>query len=149
MAVYDGSAHSYSGVLLAAKLASSSGVRLHVLSVVPLPAIGLDIASDNAIAASVHSREYLLEALKTDLASRGQHVHLALKVGNQVEEIVQYATEYNVGQIVIGCTFKSLFDRWSARAILHRLIRLAPCPVTLVKDSVMPPNPRNRFALVS
>jgi nucleotide-binding universal stress UspA family protein len=76
----------------------------------------------------------LLESLEADFAARGQAVHLALKIGNPIDEIVQYATEYNVGQIVIGCAFKSLFERWTTRAILHRLVRLAPCPVTLVKD---------------
>jgi nucleotide-binding universal stress UspA family protein len=147
MAVYDGSEVSYSGVLLAAELASRNGVRLHVLSVVPLPKIGLDIATDFGIAASIDSRQHLLEALQSDFVARGQYVHLALKVGNLVEEIIRYATDYNVGQIVIGCAFKSLLDRWSARAILHRLVRLAPCPVTLVKDE---PAPRNsRFAIVS
>ncbi|MFC0400105.1 universal stress protein [Paraburkholderia rhizosphaerae] len=144
MAVYDGSEHSYSGVLLAAELASRNGVRLHVLSVVPLPKIGLDIATDSAIAASVDSRQQLMEALRADFASRGQQVHLALKVGNHVDEIVRYAIEYNVGQIVIGCTFKSWFDRLSAQAVLHRLIRLAPCPVTLVKKEV---TRGSRFAL--
>jgi nucleotide-binding universal stress UspA family protein len=147
LAVYDGSEVSYSGVLLAAEVASRNGVRLHVLSVVPLPKIGLDIATDSAIAASVDSRQHLLEALKADFDARGQYVHLALKVGNPVDEIIRYATEFNVGQIVIGCAFKSLFDRWSARAFLHRLVRLAPCPVTLVKDVVAPRN--GRLALVS
>jgi nucleotide-binding universal stress UspA family protein len=147
LAVYDGSEVSYSSVLLAAEVASRNGVRLHVLSVVSLPAVGLDIATDSAIAASVDSRQYLLESLKADLAARGQYVQLALKIGNPVDEIVRYATEFNVGQIVIGCAFKSLFDRWSARAILHRLVRLAPCPVTLVKDNIAPRN--GRLALVS
>jgi nucleotide-binding universal stress UspA family protein len=131
---------------LAAELASRNGVRFHVLSVVPFPKVGLDIATDSAIAASVDSRQHLLDAPKADLAARGQYAHLALKIGNHVEEIVRYATEYNVGQIVIGCTFKSWFDRWSAQALLHRLIRLAPCPVTLVKEDI---TPRGRLALVS
>jgi nucleotide-binding universal stress UspA family protein len=138
LAVYDGSEVSYGGVLLAAEVASRNGVRLHVLSVVPLPKIGLDIATDSAIAASVDSRQYVLESLEADFAARGQSVHLALKIGNPVDEIVQYATEYNVGQIVIGCALRSLFERWTTRAILHRLVRLAPCPVTFVKDKVAP-----------
>ncbi|GAB7523248.1 universal stress protein [Paraburkholderia sp. 2C] len=147
LAVYDGSEVSYRSVLLAAEIALRNSVRLHVLSVVPLPAIGLDIATDSAIAASVDSRQHLLEALKADFAARGQYVQLALKIGNPVDEIVQYATEFNVGQIVIGCAFKSLFDRWSARALLHRLVRLAPCPVTMIKDDAAPRN--RRLALVS
>ena len=147
LAVYDGSEVSYRSVLLAAEVASRNGVRLHVLSVVPLPSLGLDIATDSAIAASVDSRQHLLETLKDDFAGRGQYVQLALKIGNPVEEIVRYATEFNVGQIVIGCAFRSLLGRWSARAFLHRLVRLAPCPVTLVKDDLAPRN--GRFALVS
>jgi nucleotide-binding universal stress UspA family protein len=146
MAVYDGSEHSYSGVALAAQLASRNGVRLHVLSVVPLPIVGLDIATDIAIAANVDSHEHLLAALQADLAARGQYAQFALKIGNPVDEIVRYATDYNVGQIVIGLTFKSWFDRWAARLMLRRLIRLAPCTVTVVKEDVAP---RGRLALVS
>ncbi|CAB3754480.1 hypothetical protein LMG29739_01938 [Paraburkholderia solisilvae] len=146
MAVYDGSEHSYSGVVLAAQLALRNGVRLHVLSVVPLPIVGLDIATDLAIAANVDSRGHLLEALQADLASRGQYAQMALKIGNPVDEIVRYATEFNVGQIVIGLTFKSWFDRWTTRLMLRRLIRLAPCTITVVKEEVAP---RGRLALVS
>ena len=49
LAVYDGSEVSYRSVLLAAEVASRNGVRLHVLSVVPLPSLGLDIATDIAL----------------------------------------------------------------------------------------------------
>jgi nucleotide-binding universal stress UspA family protein len=140
MAVYDGSPCSYCSVLLAAGLASTNEARLHVLSVVPLPKFGLDIATDAAILASVETCEHLLDSLRTDLTQRGLQFRMTLKCGNLVDETVQYALEYGVGLIVVGCSFRSLFSRWSAHALLKRLVRLAPCPVTMVNESSTPGN---------
>jgi nucleotide-binding universal stress UspA family protein len=133
MALYDGTPCSYRSVLVAARFATMHQARLHVLSVVPLPRFALDIPTDVPISASVDAYEHLLATLGSDLTQRGLQFQLALKLGNLVDEAVRYAVDYGVGLIVVGCSFRSLLARWSSRAMLRRLVRLAPCPVTMVK----------------
>jgi nucleotide-binding universal stress UspA family protein len=135
MALYDGSPCSYRSVLVAARFAATHQVRLHILSVVPLPKFAFDTATDAMLSASVDAYESLLATLEIDLTQRGLQFQLALKVGNLVDEAVRYAAEYGVGLIVVGCSFRSLLGRWSSRALLRRLVRLAPCPVTMVNEA--------------
>jgi nucleotide-binding universal stress UspA family protein len=138
MAVYDGSPCSHRCVLVAAQLATTHQARLHILSVVPLPKYALDIATDATMSASVDAYELLLTRLESDLVQRGLKFQLALKFGNLVDEAVRYAVDYDVGMIVVGCSFRSLLSRWKARAFMQRLVWLAPCPVTMVSEAGTP-----------
>jgi nucleotide-binding universal stress UspA family protein len=130
LAGFNGSECSAQAVLHARDMANQAGARLHVLTVVTVPAFGFDVYMDDLMEERVTRCEQLMEALKARLGECPT-AHLVLRVGDPALELVHHATEYGVGRIVVGCRNR-YFGRWPASRIVRHVLAQAPCPVTII-----------------
>lgn len=132
---------------------SSQDVRLVLLHVIPVPydpplAWGKSIADVRPFSPATQQRlqaERALWRARTALQERGiapERIEWLQRVGTPADEIVKAARELGVDRIVLGSRGNALAPR--IRRVLvgstsRRVMRLAPCPVTLV---VLPRKPR-------
>jgi nucleotide-binding universal stress UspA family protein len=133
LAGFNGSDSSTQAVLHAREMADHLGARLHVLTVVAVPAFGCDVFMDDIMEQRVSHGEQLIESLKTRLGKRAT-THLILRVGNPALELLNHAVEYRVGRIVVGCRSR-YFERWPASRVVRHVVAQAPCPVTVIGGS--------------
>ena len=125
---------------------SSPDVRLVVLHVIPVPydpsfSLGMSVGTIRRFSPASQQRmqaERVLWRARTALQQRGiapeQKVWLQ-RVGTPADEIVKAARELDVDCIVIGSRGNALphkIRRMVVGSTSHRVMRLAPCPVTLV-----------------
>jgi nucleotide-binding universal stress UspA family protein len=134
---------------------SSHDVRLVLLHVIPVPydtslSWGKSIGVLRPFSPTTQQRlqaEHALWRARTALQQQGiapERIEWLQRVGTPADEIVKAARELGVDSIVIGSRGNALAQR--IRRLLvgstsRRVLRLAPCPVTLV---VPPRKPRAR-----
>ncbi len=61
----------------------------------------------------------------------------AIRYGNPVEEIVQYAEKHQIDLLVIGTHGRTGFRRILLGSVAERVVRAAPCPVLTVRDRAL------------
>lgn len=134
---------------------SSPDVRLVVLHVIPVPpdtlhSLGMSSGTFRLFSPTSQQRlqaEHALWRARTALRQQGiapERIEWLQRVGTPADEIVKAARELGVDSIVLGSRGNALAQR--IRRLLvgstsRRVLRLAPCPVTLV---VPPRKPRAR-----
>lgn len=134
---------------------SSQDVRLVLLHVIPVPydtsfSWGKSSGVLRPFSPTTQQRlqaEHALWRARTALQQQGiapERIEWLQRVGTPADEIVKAARELGVDSIVLGSRGNALAQR--IRRLLvgstsRRVLRLAPCPVTLV---VPPPKPRAR-----
>ena len=134
---------------------SPQDARLVLLHVIPVPSDlspvwGKSMTSVRTFSPAPQQRlqaERVLWKVRTALQQRGiapERIEWLQRRGSPADEIVKVARELGVDRIVLGSRGNSLGQR--IRRVLvgstsRRVMRLAPCPVTLV---VLPSKPRTR-----
>src|ERR1700754_3674775 len=126
--VFDGTPRSHNGLAFARDLARENHAQLHILSVMSPAWSTLDLPTDFYAAEVVESRREMLASrlasLKNECLSQGVHTTATLRLGNELVEIVRYAVEYRISQIVIACAYHTIKDRWVSRRMISRLLWL-------------------------
>jgi len=138
---------------------SSQDVCLVLLSVIPVPydpsfSWGKSMTSVRPFSPAPQQRlqaERVLWKARTALQQRGiapERIEWLQRRGTPADEIVKVARELGVDRIVLGSRGNSLAQR--VRRVLlgstsRRVMRLAPCPVTLV----VPPRKRRTGSMVA
>ncbi len=131
----------------------TSDLRLVLLHVIPVPydtsfAWGKSMKSSKPWSPVTQQRlqaEHALWSARTALQQLGispERIELLLRVGTPADEIVKAARELDVSCIVIGSRGNALTQclrRMLVGSTSHRVLRLTPCPVTLVNP---PPKPQ-------
>lgn len=74
------------------------------------------------------------EALKKELADRDRHEgRITIRIGDPGREIVAYAEEVSAGLIVISSHGRSGLKRLLIGSVADRVVRLAHCPVLVLR----------------
>ncbi len=134
---------------------SSHDVRLVLLHVIPVAydpslSLGSSIANVRPFSPAPQQRlqaEHALHKARTALQQRGiapERIEWMQRRGSPADEIVKVARELGVDRIVLGSRGNALAQRIRRMVVgstSRRVVRLAPCPVTLV---VPPRKPRAR-----
>ena len=137
----DFSEFSRLAVTYACAMAERFGAQLHVLHVVPDPAMLVP----EAAVFSVESMQAQSDRLVTDAqkllrqipeGSQGsQPVIRDVRVGAAFLEIIDYAKSQDIDLIVIGTHGRSGLSHILMGSVAERVVRAAPCPVLSVKPS--------------
>lgn len=135
----DFSEFSRPAVNYAVAMAERFGAQLHILHVVPDPAM---LVPDAAVF-TVESMQGQSEKLVADAErmlqqipepSVGvQSITRAVRVGAAFMEIIEYAQSQQIDLIVLGTHGRSGFAHILMGSVAERVVRKAPCPVLSVK----------------
>jgi nucleotide-binding universal stress UspA family protein len=121
-------------------LASSFELRVHLLNVQPAVTAADVTLFTSAKAVEMQRRaagERTLGGAKRALsACRIDHV-AEVAFGSPADEIVRCATASACSKIVMGTRGKGIFTSLIRRSVAHRVVRLAPVPVTLVTPNAV------------
>lgn len=137
----DFSEFSRLAVTYACAMAERFGAQLHVLHVVPDPAMLVP----EAAVFSVESMQAQSDRLVTDARKLlrqipegwqgSQPVIRDVRVGAAFLEIIDYAKSQDIDLIVIGTHGRSGLSHILMGSVAERVVRAAPCPVLSVKPS--------------
>ncbi|MFA7243432.1 MAG: universal stress protein [Sulfuricellaceae bacterium] len=136
-----------------ALIAKRLGAELHLLHVVhplvlypgPDPAIDFQLSHEQALQTAGKTRlDALAVALRQEFAIP---VVTATRIGRTHTEITDYAAVTTVGLVVIGARGESTLLDLLIGSTASRLLRLATCPVLIVKNPKVEPY-RNAIAAV-
>ena len=124
----------------ACALAGQFEVELHLLHVLqdltllmlPEPATALALPASFLETCETEAKSTLARLLDPSWCA-GRRVVYATRTGNPALEIDRYATETDIGLIVIGTHGRSGFSHVLLGSIAERVVRRAPCPVLTVR----------------
>lgn len=130
----DGSDGAFKALAFALDLAETSRARLHMLSVEELSdlATSIDEVIEEKAAADRRFQEVVERA---EALARLKRVTMTVHVmtGHPVGKIVDYLNEHDVDLLVVGFMGHSALYERIIGGTAERLVRLAPCTVTVVK----------------
>jgi nucleotide-binding universal stress UspA family protein len=107
--------------------------HLHVVHVLPVleandPGVIWHMIDDDS------RSEHAAEALAKELAHRGHRLpQVAVRFGDPGHEIAQYASDIDAALIVLSSHGKSGLTRLLIGSVADRVVRLAHCPVLVLK----------------
>ena len=124
----------------ACAIAARFGSELHLLHVVPDPAMLVP----EAAAFSVESMQAQAQSMAKDATAQlqklpcdgwdnGKPIVREVRIGTAFLEIIEYAKEQDVDLIVIGTHGRSALMHILMGSVAERVVRKAPCPVLTVK----------------
>lgn len=125
----DFSAHADRAFVLACSMARTSGSRLHVLHVAPVPG---------------YDREEMEAALRRRQAPAPLETVRHLLDGEAAPEILRMAKEIRFARIVMGTQGRSGLARLLMGSVAEQVVRHAPCPVVTVMAPLLEPPPANQ-----
>lgn len=133
-------------------LADISGASLHVLHVHQIP-VSTGWGAEAYVAPPVdlfeqieqEAREQLDKALTDEQRTRAR-AEVVLRSGNAVVEIIQYAKAHDIDMIVMGTHGRGPVGHVLMGSVAEKVIRKAPCPVLVVRESDRPPAPSQPFS---
>jgi len=126
MVGYDGSEISHRALLVAQKRAKALQAELHIFT-----AVGdgkSDTPQHNRLQQGLKDSELLCKAC--EIACKVEMSNYALPAD---EDIVRYASENQIDEIVIGLRRRSQLGKLLFGSTSHQVILNAPCPVLAVK----------------
>ncbi|MFN7972619.1 MAG: universal stress protein [Acidobacteriota bacterium] len=122
----DFSDQSEQALRVAADYARCMGARLHVLHV------------GSEIDAVAHTERWAGDRLP------GTTMSWVVEPGRPADAIVRYATDHDIGMIVVGTHGRTGFSHALLGSVAEKVARTAPCPVLTVPPSMEgPPPPRS------
>ncbi|MFN9719822.1 MAG: universal stress protein [Planctomycetota bacterium] len=121
-------------------MAARFGAELHLLHVVPDPAMLIPEAAAFSVEAMQSQTEQLtidanatLDKMPGDGWENGRPVVRAVRVGTAFLEIIDYAKKEEIDLIVIGTHGRSGLMHVLMGSVAERIVRKSPCPVLTVK----------------
>ena len=121
-------------------IAARFGAELHLLHIVPDPAMLVPEAAAFSVETMqaqseslVKEAETMLKKLPPDGWENDKPVVREVRVGAAFMEIIDYARENSIDLIVIGTHGRSGLMHILMGSVAERIVRKAPCPVLTVK----------------
>jgi nucleotide-binding universal stress UspA family protein len=131
---YDGSQGGLNAVAMACDLAKQLGASLHMISVEEIPNIPASI--DEVIETKTEENHKFHDALAKARAiakQKGVKLNAEVVAGHAVSAIVAYVKAHKADLLVVGFMGHSALYERIIGGTADRLVRLAPCPVLVVK----------------
>ena len=144
VAATDFSGPANAAITRAAMLASQTNAELHLIHVVhPLD---LYVGSELSYDFQMHYQQVQQQTIKTQLESVAKQlrerfpitVHASNRIGRAYTEIANYASSVNADLIVAGAHGENSLLAKLIGSTALRLLKLAKCPVMIVKNSNLP-----------
>ena len=109
--------------------------HLHTIHVLPV----LEVTDPGVIWETIddeNRREHAEAALRAELGKleAEEGVHAAIRFGDPGHEIVAYAEEVDAGLVVVSSHGRSGLRRLLLGSVAERVVRLAHCPVLVLKQ---------------
>ncbi len=132
----DGSKRTQNAVEMGLKIAkerSSKVYAVYVVDTVTFTSIPMDVTWENMYQLLKDEGEDAVKAVK-DQAPAGVEVETNVLEGNPAVEITKFAAENGADLIVMGTLGKSGIDRILLGSTAEKVIRIAHCPVLVIKS---------------
>ncbi len=133
----DFSPHSEQALDYACDLAAKLGATVHVLNVVPIPALGVPelgaALTSNVIDQIVHDNQVALDKLLAARAGKAKLGEALLRTGDARDEILHVAEELGAGLIVMSTHGRRGVARALLGSVAEMVVRLSPIPVLPVR----------------
>jgi len=132
----DGSKRTQNAVEMGLKIAKEQGSKVYavyVVDTVTFTSIPMDVTWENMYQLLKDEGEDAVKAVK-DAAPAGVEVDTHVLEGNPAVEITKYAVDNGVDLIVMGTLGKSGIDRILLGSTAEKVIRIAGCPVLVIKS---------------
>ena len=78
-------------------------------------------------------REQKLLPIRELAKSVGVEIMITMLKGNPSQEIIKYANDHSIDQLVIGSRGLNTFQEMVLGSVSHKVMKHASCPVTIVK----------------
>ncbi|HEY2154786.1 MAG TPA: universal stress protein [Isosphaeraceae bacterium] len=147
LAPTDFSEHASKALRYAAALAERFGATLHLLHVLPevVPmAPDLVAGAPDLVIATALPPEYYRDTEAESLEALGRvldpswgavaSVERAVRLGDPVEEIIDYAAEQRIDLIVIATHGRTGLGHVLLGSVAEQIVRHSPCPVLTIRD---------------
>jgi len=132
----DGSKRTQNAVDMGLKIAreqNSKVYAVYVVDTVTFTSIPMDVTWENMYQLLKDEGEEAVKAIKGQAA--GVDVETRVLEGNPAVEITRFASDNDVDLIVMGTLGKSGIDRILLGSTAEKVIRIANCPVLVIKSS--------------
>ncbi|HTX44302.1 MAG TPA: universal stress protein [Methanocella sp.] len=132
----DGSKRTQNAVEMGLKIAKeqrSKVYAIYVVDTVTFTSIPMDVTWENMYQLLKDEGEDAVKAVKTG-APAGVDVETHVLEGNPAVEITKFAADTGVDLIVMGTLGKSGIDRILLGSTAEKVIRIANCPVLVIKS---------------
>lgn len=132
----DGSKRTQSAVDTGLELArqhKSKVYAAYVVDTVTFTTIPMDVTWENMYQLLKDEGEDAVTRVKD--AAGGVDVETHVLEGNPAVEITKFAKDNSVDLIVVGTLGKSGIDRILLGSVAEKVVRIAPCPVLVIKSS--------------
>lgn len=140
LAPTDFSQHAEAALAYACGLAEMFGASLHLLHVLPdVVPIGPDpmlvpsFPPEYYQESEAKSREALEQSLQPQWG-RPASVETAVRWGDAVNGVVEYANEHSIDLIVLATHGRTGLSHVLLGSVAERIVREAPCPVLTIRD---------------
>lgn len=129
----------------AKRLALPFGASLRVLNVVepmdpPHGALLAHLLLESSATVKAHARQEMAIFADVVFSHDAPPCQFDFRVGRAYEEIVRAAREMACDLIVIAAHGHSRLSRWLIGSTAEKVVRLAPCPVLVVREPGTPPD---------
>lgn len=135
LVAYDGSMYAKKALAIACKLSRVFGSKLRIIHVIDTTHIGLMVSGIGVVFEKTiveKGRSIIAEA--RELAKRhGVDAEVVLRRGHPADEIVREAREWKADLVVMGSRGLGGFEKLLVGSVSDSVVRLAPCPVLVVK----------------
>lgn len=121
-----------SGMALEYALEQFPATDVHVIHSPDTGSIAPDLDQSVTEEAKRQATEIIDDAERT-ASSYGREIEPSVVFGNTVREIVRYADEHGIDQIVLGTRGRTGTKRILLGSVAEAVIRRANCPVTVVR----------------
>lgn len=132
----DGSKRTQNAVEMGLNIAKERGSKVYavyVVDTVTFTSIPMDVTWENMYQLLKDEGEDAVKAVK-DQATAGVEVETKVLEGNPAVEITKFAADNGVDLIVMGTLGKSGIDRILLGSTAEKVIRIAHCPVLVIKS---------------
>lgn len=132
----DGSDCATEALELGVRIATAEDARLHLLSVVSLPNLGVDTRSEVQRGSMEQEAREVVDAAAAYARDAGvESVVEAVEGGTSIPGTIRsYVEENDVDLLVVGTHGRTGFDRYVLGSVTENLVRTAPVPVLTVRE---------------
>jgi nucleotide-binding universal stress UspA family protein len=131
----DGSKAGRAAVTEGLRIGKACNARIFVVSVIDTRALSA-VSPEIQVAGSIDQMQAEAERIVCDVEAMavGQDVRTFILSGDPVQEIIKFSTAKNANLIIVGTQGKHGLERFILGSVAEGIVRLAPCPVLVVKD---------------
>jgi nucleotide-binding universal stress UspA family protein len=133
----DGSKRTQDAVQMGLNMAReqrSKVYAVYVVDTVTFTSIPMDVTWENMYQLLKDEGEDAVGRVKA-AAAPGIDVETHVLEGNPALEITKFAKDNDVGLLVVGTLGKSGIDRILLGSVAEKVVRIAPCPVLVIKST--------------